>query len=186
MWGDVLSGTVAGLTTAGLWALLVFGYQWWFDNKTVKRLQRLLAPESFYVLASNVGLSIKNPTGQSIVVRSVIVQAGPQCTYRLKFSDSEPKDSAEVHPAGWATLPPYTRGIWQMPPVRPGVGPRFPDPTDVVVTVEYKSLFGETKLIEISPIDPRVKWMLLDGFKSFVSGDFFKPGATFPRSEPPK
>ena len=157
---EILNAVVAsvglGITTSLIWAILVLGYNWRRNRQVEIGIRKSIQPRGMsFSIDGTVGMKIENSTLVPVVIRSVALKCGEHGNNTVNFAMSEfssPRGT-EANGRGWVELPPKTEATWSFPfkPDNSGWADKFRPVKEILVTVEYTTLFGTTKIIEVGP-----------------------------------
>ena len=152
----IVASVGLGITTSIIWAAIVLIYNWRRNRQVEIGIRKSIEPTGMsFSIDGTVGMEIENNTFVPVVIRSVALICGEECNNTINFGMSQYSSprGTEANGRGWVELPPMTKATWSFPfkPDESGWADRFRPVKEIRVTVEYTTLFGTTKIIEIGP-----------------------------------
>lgn len=148
-----VSGVVSGLVVAVLWAALVWLYDRQRNRAMESAIRLALQPKGVcFHINGGVGIDVANPSLIPVIIRAVLVK-GKHHTFHLGLHKK--KDGIVEDAYGWVELPPHTKADFSLNyvAVPPGANLDWKPLERLIVVVEFRTLLGETRIIEISPTE---------------------------------
>ena len=164
-----------GVTTSVVWAALVLAYNWRRNYVVEKSIRDSIQPTGTTIsFDGTVGMEIENTTLIPVTVRAVELIGGEygKGTITVGVSDLLSPRGTTADERGWVQLPPRTKATWSLP-FQPKFAERFDDfrpIKEIRVTVEYMSLFGTTRIIEVGP----AKYLRPSEFEGYLDGNLYE------------
>lgn len=185
----ILPSIVSGLTTAILWALLLWLVNTGRNLIVEKKLRKALSRIGTHYGDEGFGVIIKNETNIPILIRDVTLlteksEEGIGLQYHEPIADfliaekrtKKPQQfntktrskrlNAVLTPHGFVELPPYTGGVWQLDPGFYFENPEL-KPVSCRATVEYKTFLKNPKLIIVQSNEGNIQ-LLRDQYFKFL------------------
>lgn len=179
----LLSGVGVGIATSATWAITVYGFNWCRNLNIERQIRKSLRPSGPGIsMGRNVDVTIHNTTSVPVTVRSFCLKCGEGGDYTVSFGlnkDRSP-DGTEANSRGWVVLPVQTEATWSFPADFPnqevpqGFTEKFLPVVAARAVVEYTTIFGTTKVIEVDGERP-------SDFDALIQGEFAK---LFPPTRP--
>ena len=194
---DFTSSILSGLTTALVWAMLLWLINLFRNLHIEHVLRSSLCRIGVTYGDEGFGATVKNETRIPIIVRDVIFllkdpEQGIDLIYKcptrellitekrtkkpMKFNTTTRKRElrGEATAQGFVELPPYTGSVWQL-----DTGFYFENltlvPTGARATVEYKTFLGNPKLIVVRSREDSSK-LIQDQYAKFI--EYINKGVT--------
>ncbi len=158
----LVSGVVIGVVTSGIWAFIAFSWNLVKNSRIETAIRKSIPPEGMAFFADgSVGITIKNETNYEVTVRSVTLIGGEFGNSSISFGLNEEHSprGTKANERGWSIMPPRTLANWtfnfeKQRALITGFDDwekRFKPIKKMVITVEYITLFGTTKIVDIGP-----------------------------------
>jgi hypothetical protein len=187
-WGSVVSGCIAGVAAAVVWAGIAWSINFVRSWQITRMMSHSLSESAKGVTFNHdggMGFGIENTTKYSVVIRRVALIGGTKMssTILLGLDESAYGGTSGTTPGvrkngfGWVELPPFTKGVWVFHTRAGAVPPRFLPLTDISITCEVKTLFGTTKIITVHPPEGHRDYMV-KAFSDRAAGNFPIPTTT--------
>lgn len=168
---NLVTGLVVGISTSAIWAFLVWLHnrrRSWVIEKSIREIQ---PGKMCFHADGSAGIELSNNTLTPIVVRSVELRGGENDSFVVHLSLHKESSQKCIHEdqRGWVELPAKTHANWHFTVKRDELTffTTFLPVKAIVATVEYKTILGTTRIVEI---ESKRDWML-KGFEDLLSGN---------------
>ncbi len=170
----LIDGVCVGISTSIVWALLVWSINFLRFKQIERQIQKAISPSSLSVVADgSVGMKIENATLHKLTIREVKLIGGSNNSFNIQLgfnpNHSDKGIVADAH--DWVELPPQTKGTWTFPFHQrlPGNFLSQIRPLKIIVVrVEYNSLLGGVRLIDVGP----ARNLKAADFEEFLDGNY--------------
>ena len=153
---SIITSVGLGVTTSVIWAAIVFFYDCRRNYDVEKTIRKSIQPTGMsFSIDGSVGMEVRNDTLIPVTIRSVELKCGEHGNNTIGFGLSEnssPKGT-KADDRGWVELPALTKATWSFPfkGDNPDWIAKFRPVKEIKITVEYTTLFGTTKIINVGP-----------------------------------